>query len=312
MSKKFNLLHTHISLEALFELMPVAMVLIDRYGRNIAFNQKLRTLHGFTPNTLLRRRVKEFCQKSAANIERDFYMHDKGLDVPDHEIQINNKIYLVAVKPIRDKSGFAVGEMASLTDITRQKNTERELVLVNKQLEFLANNDPLTGLLNTRTYYKICEKLITIAHRNDTPFSVLFIDLDYFKNINDTYGHDVGDIVLKTVSKCIVDLCRESDIVGRVGGEEFSIFLPETDNTSAINFAEKLRAKIELLNPSIGEDKNISITASIGVASKMVHHKAITDIQRDADHAMYHAKKNGRNRVSCLVHPCYVEAKKEK
>lgn len=311
MSKKFNLLHTHISLEALFELMPVAMVLIDRSGRNIAFNQKLRTLHGFTPNILLRRRVKEFCQKSAANIERDFYMHDKGLDVPDHEIQINNKIYLVAVRPIRDKSGFAVGEMASLTDITQQKNTERALVLANEKLEFLANNDPLTGLLNTRAYYTVCEQMINISHRNHTSFSVLFVDLDHFKNINDTYGHNVGDIVLKAVSKCIMDFCRKSDLIGRVGGEEFSIFLPDTDNTSAVNFAEKLRAKIELLNPNIGEDKNISITASIGVASKMTHHKSITDIQRDADHAMYHAKKNGRNRVSCLHHPCYVEAKKE-
>ena len=83
--------------------------------------------------------------------------------------------------------------------------------------------------------------------------------------------------------------------------------MPETDNTDAINFAEKLRTNIELLNPIIGEDKKISITASIGVASKMVHHKAITDILRDADHAMYHAKKDGRNRVACLYKPCYVE-----
>ncbi len=202
--------------------------------------------------------------------------------------------------------------MVSLTDITQQKNIEKELILVNEQLEFLANNDPLTGLLNTRTYHKICEKLINIAHRNDTFFSVLFVDLDYFKNINDTYGHDVGDIVLKAVSKCIMDVCRKSDVIGRVGGEEFSIFLPETDNTRAINFAEKVRANIELLNPNIGEDRNISITASIGVASKMLHHKAITDIQRDADHAMYHAKKNGRNRVSCLYQDCcYITKKKE-
>lgn len=106
-------------------------------------------------------------------------------------------------------------------------------------------------------------------------------------------------------------MCAEKVMLsGRVGGEEFSIFLPETDNTRAINFAEKLRAHIESLNPSIDENRNISITASIGVASKMVHHKAITDIQRDADHAMYHAKKNGRNRVSCLVQPCYIEEKK--
>lgn len=309
MSKNFNLLHTNISLERLFELMPVAMALIDRTGRDVAVNQKLSMLYGYTPSNLIGRRVEDFCKKSGENIERDFRMFDEGLDVLDHEIQIKDKICHVSVKPIRDNTGFTVGEMVSLTDITQQKNIEKELIEANEQLQFLANKDPLTGLLNTRTYHGICEKMINIAHRNNALFSVLFIDLDYFKNINDTYGHDVGDLVLKATSKCIMDSCRKSDVIGRVGGEEFAIFLPETDNISAINFAEKLRANIELLNPSIGKDKKISITASIGVASKMLHHKAITDIQRDADHAMYHAKKNGRNRVACLYRPCYVEGK---
>lgn len=214
MSKNFNLLHTNISLERLFEFMPVAMALIDRTGRDIAVNQKLSMLYGYTPSDIIGRRVEDFCQKSAANIERDFRMFDEGLDVPEHEIEIKDKICHVAVRPIRDKRGFAVGEMVSLTDITQQKNIEKELILVNEQLEFLANNDPLTGLLNTRTYHKICEKIINIAHRNNTPFSVLFVDLDYFKNINDTYGHNVGDIVLKAVSKCIMDVCRKSDVIG--------------------------------------------------------------------------------------------------
>jgi diguanylate cyclase (GGDEF)-like protein/PAS domain S-box-containing protein len=310
MNKKFDLQHTFITLDALFESMPVAMALIDRNGRDVVVNQKLNILYGYNPNDLSYlsgRKVADFCKISAANIERDFRMFDEGLEVPDHEIQIKDKICHVSVKPIRDSTGFTVGEMVCLTDITQQKSIEKKLIETNEQLQFLANNDPLTGLLNSRTYYAICDKMITISHRNNALFSVLFVDLDHFKNINDTYGHDAGDLVLKATSNCIMDSCRKSDVIGRVGGEEFAIFLPETDNTGAINFAEKLRANIELLNPSISENKKISITASIGVASKMPHHKAIADIQRDADHAMYHAKKNGRNRVACLYHPCYVE-----
>lgn len=312
MNKNFDLLHISISLEALFESMPVAMALIDRNGHDIAVNRELSMLYGYTPSDLIGRKVADFCKKSAKNIERDFRLFDAGLDVPDHEIEIDGKTCYVSVRPIRDSSGFAVGEMVSLTDITKQKDVEKKLLEANEKLLFMANNDPLTGLLNTRAYHNLCEKFINLAHRNDLPFSVLFIDLDHFKNINDTYGHDVGDLVLKATSKCITLSCRESDVIGRVGGEEFSIFLPETDSAGAIAFAETIRVNIEQLSPNIGDNKEISITASIGVASKMVHHKAITDIQRDADHAMYHAKKDGRNRVACLSLPCYIEQNQSK
>ncbi len=309
MNKKFGLQHISVSLEALFDSMPVAMALIDRDGCDVVVNQQLSILYGLNKSDILGRKVADFCKKSGSNIERDFRMFDAGLDVPDHEIQINDKTYYVSVKPIRDSSAFTVGEMVSLTDITQRKNIEKELIEANKQLQFLANNDPLTGVLNTRAYHQTCEKIINLANRNDAIFSVIFVDLDHFKNINDIYGHDAGDLVLKATSNCIRDTCRKSDVIGRVGGEEFSIFLPETDSAGAIRFAEKLRANIELLNPSIGENKDIIVTASIGVASKMAHHKAITDIQRDADHAMYHAKKDGRNRVAYLHLPCYIEQK---
>lgn len=307
MNKEFDLEHTSITLEALFDAMPVAMALIDREGREVAVNQEWRMIYSLNNSDVKGRKVTDFCEKIGENIEHDFRIFDAGLDVPDHEIQIIDKTYYVSVKPIRDSAGFTVGEMVSLTDITQRKNIEKELIEANKQLQFLANNDPLTGVLNVRAYHKTCEKMINLAKRNDATFSVLFVDLDHFKNINDTFGHDAGDLVLKATSNCIINTCRKSDVIGRVGGEEFSIFLPETDSAGAIKFAEKLCANIEILNPSITEDNEIKVTASIGVATKMAHHKTITDIQRDADHAMYHAKKNGRNRVSYLHLPCDIE-----
>ena len=118
--------------------------------------------------------------------------------------------------------------------------------------------------------------------------------------INDRYGHEAGDVVLKEVSLCLSNNSRGSDVVGRIGGEEFSIFLPDTDATGAIFLAEKIRADIEALMPTIGEIK-LRVTASIGVAQNLPEHISISDVQREADQAMYKAKAQGRNRVTCLA-----------
>jgi diguanylate cyclase (GGDEF)-like protein len=176
----------------------------------------------------------------------------------------------------------------------------------NEKLRYLANHDQLTGVLNARTFYEVCDHMICVARRDSKPFSVLFVDLDHFKKVNDTYGHDAGDTVLRAATECMSGNIRECDVIGRVGGEEFSVYLPETDNEGAMVLAEKLRARIEDLMPVIN-GKPLRVTASIGVASEMPHHVSIADIQRDADHAMYHAKQEGRNRVSSLDAPCYVE-----
>ncbi|MFZ5775481.1 MAG: diguanylate cyclase [Thermodesulfobacteriota bacterium] len=310
--KKFTIENETITLEALFESMPVAMALIDREGRHVALNQALATFSGLTVHDLIGRKVAELSKESGENIERDFRCFDAGESVPDHEVSIRDRIYYVSVKPVRDSTGFAIGEMVALTDITRNKEIERELAEANqqlaeanRQLKFLASHDPLTGVLNARTFYEVCDSMMCVAHRDKHPYSVLFVDLDHFKKVNDTYGHDAGDTVLKAVSSCMKQNCRECDVVGRVGGEEFSIYLPETNEAGAMVVAENLRVMIEGLMPAI-DGKPLLVTASIGVASSQPHHRSIADIQRDADHAMYHAKKEGRNRVSCLDMPCYV------
>jgi diguanylate cyclase (GGDEF)-like protein len=169
----------------------------------------------------------------------------------------------------------------------------------NSQLRDLAATDPLTGLMNARAYYANCERLISGALRNKAKFAVLFIDLDHFKHINDTYGHEAGDVVLREVATCLKRNTRQSDALGRIGGEEFSMFLPDTDVAGAKQLAENLRKDIELLMPTAG-GSNLTITASIGVAGNQPHHHSIEAIQREADQAMYQAKQQGRNRVTCF------------
>jgi diguanylate cyclase (GGDEF)-like protein len=165
------------------------------------------------------------------------------------------------------------------------------------ELEQLASHDPLTGALNARAYYAACTQYIGLAKRSNQPYAVLFIDLDHFKRVNDTYGHAAGDAVLRAVSNCLHMAVRNSDFLGRIGGEEFSVFLPNTSPLGAQQLAEAIRLSIEVLHPSIGE-QNLPVTASVGVAVSEGVAMGIQEIQRQADQAMYEAKSLGRNRVS--------------
>lgn len=302
----FRLSDEIITVEKLFESMPVAMALIDREGRHVALNQALASLSGLKAADLIGRKVEELSAESGENIRRDFRYFDAGTQVPDHELSLGPMTYLVSVRPVRDPTGYAVGEMVALTDITRRKELEAELIDANRRLEYLASRDQLTGLLNARTFYEVCDRIIKVSLRDDSPFSVLFVDLDRFKGVNDAYGHEAGDLVLRSAAEALRQAMRDSDVPGRVGGEEFAAFLPETGLEGALNLAEKVRAAIEGLEMTY-RGATLRVTASVGASARMRHHKSIADIQRDADHAMYHAKKEGRNRVSCLSMPCYVE-----
>ena len=167
----------------------------------------------------------------------------------------------------------------------------------NAQLHDLASHDPLTRVLNAGAYYRACDQQIHASQRANQPFAVLFIDLDHFKSINDTYGHAVGDDVLRAVAQTLQAHVRRSDVVGRIGGEEFSVFLPNTQVKGAELLAENLRVAIESIHIEV-DGVRLKITASIGVAAKRFDDETMQAIQQHADQAMYEAKRGGRNRVS--------------
>lgn len=173
------------------------------------------------------------------------------------------------------------------------------MVEANRKLEEMAARDPLTGLFNGRAYYARCDDALKLTRRTGSPFAMLFVDLDHFKRINDTHGHEAGDAVLRAVAGTLRQTMRQSDVVGRIGGEEFSALLPDTDMEGARLLGEKLRQEIEALMPDIGTMR-LRITASIGVAEDGPATLAIAEIQGRADQAMYAAKRAGRNRVTCI------------
>lgn len=176
------------------------------------------------------------------------------------------------------------------------------LIESKQKLRHLSMHDALTGLLNLRAYRQACDQVVAMSLRSKAPFTILFIDLDLFKRINDTHGHEAGDAVLKSVSTCLKQEVRNSDVLGRIGGEEFAVLSPNTDLAGGLSQAEKLRKAIEELEIHGGEMR-LNITASIGVATRTPEQASFQEIQNEADEAMYRAKQAGRNRVSTISAP---------
>jgi diguanylate cyclase (GGDEF)-like protein len=165
-----------------------------------------------------------------------------------------------------------------------------------KELEELAITDPLTGIWNRRYLYKQAEMEFQRAQRYQQAFSILMIDIDRFKRINDSYGHTVGDTVLQALVPSVTNSLRKTDSFGRFGGEEFLLLLPETDLDTAIIIAERIRRNIENLIIAYREIK-VSITVSIGVSSYRIDDNTVELIIQRADAALYQAKNQGRNLV---------------
>lgn len=173
---------------------------------------------------------------------------------------------------------------------------QTELIRTVEKLEEVVNIDELTKLHNRRYLYVQGQIEVSRAQRYGRPVSVVMLDLDHFKQVNDVYGHASGDALLVAVARCCRNATRASDVVGRLGGEEFGIVLPETPHEAALTVAEKLRAGIAENAVDLGSVK-LHATASLGVATLTAHDKGLEDLLRYADHAMYAAKQGGRNRV---------------
>lgn len=173
------------------------------------------------------------------------------------------------------------------------------LMLANEfiadQLTTLAEIDPLTGMFNRRAFMTMLNKAHSQSVRTATPLSVMVIDVDHFKRINDTWGHQTGDQVLRQFAQSVSSRLRHQDVAGRMGGEEFAIYLPHVGLTDACEIAQRLRLDVAA-QPAWADEQAISYTMSIGVAELVTGETTQSALQR-ADQAMYQAKKLGRNQV---------------
>jgi diguanylate cyclase (GGDEF)-like protein len=165
-----------------------------------------------------------------------------------------------------------------------------------KDLENLATTDGLTRLYNRRTFLQRAENEFERSRRYQRPLSVLMLDVDHFKNVNDSHGHEVGDRVLRILADECRKSLRQQDVLGRYGGEEFVAFLPETSSSVAQEVAERLRRSVENLRVPVGKE-SIRVTLSIGIATVRDRDRDISALIIFADQALYEAKQQGRNRV---------------
>ena len=193
---------------------------------------------------------------------------------------------------------FDSGELIARVKVQLKiKQLQDDLREQNQRLEELSNTDPLTQLANRRFLMKTLEKEFKRSLRNHEPLSMVMADIDHFKRINDTCGHQQGDVVLKAVSEAILDELREYDLAARFGGEEFALILPGAELPQATAAAERIRKRVANLKFE-GCLKQLTVTISLGVATgPRKDIKVVDDMMRLSDDALYAAKREGRNRV---------------
>ena len=197
-------------------------------------------------------------------------------------------------KEILEKISLLNNELANKTRQLTKKN--KKLQKAKERIKKLSKTDELTGLPNRRHFINYLQKIFSQAQRYSQSLSLVMIDLDKFKNINDTYGHDAGDDVLSTLGNFLDNETRKEDLAARIGGEEFIIVLTQTGVNEAKHYAQRIRKKIAELNI---ESIPINITASLGI-STMKNDNNYEAILKRADEALYKAKNSGRNKVAKL------------
>jgi diguanylate cyclase (GGDEF)-like protein len=194
---------------------------------------------------------------------------------------------------------FDAGELLARVKVQLKiKSLQDKLKQSNQLLLELSHTDPLTGLNNRRSMMEALDREFERSTRKQSPLSLLMLDVDHFKKINDNFGHQLGDMALQSLASLLTGFLRQYDLAARFGGEEFSLILPETTEDAAYQVGERIRQGVENLQIE-GLPDDFRMTASLGVAT--APHSAIAksdNLIREADDALYNAKRNGRNRVA--------------
>lgn len=267
-----------------------AFTALTGYDADEVIGQSTRLLQGpkTDPRTVADVRAAMEAQRPI-RVEQLHYKHD------GEEFWIDTNVV-----PLRDAHG-RVSHFATIgRDLTATKQLQEELRL-------MANTDPLTGLLNRRRFLEQAETEFLRSQRHGHELAAVLLDIDHFKTINDTHGHFVGDQALIAMSCATDNLLRGTDILGRWGGEEFVILMPETPLSGAAILAERLRKLLAQLAVDTAAG-TLRFTVSAGVAARSRLDAGITDILQRADTALYAAKQHGRNRIQVLAAEGYCAA----
>ena len=291
----------HALLETLFDTIPSPVFYKDMNGVyqdcNTAFSEGILNK---TKEEIIGKKMEDFKDYIPSHLLDIHIKKDEELYVKSgtqhYEMQIeddkgNYRDFNFYKATLLSESKKVLGIIGIMLDITDLKNKEKEL-------EKLASVDPLSKLYNRRYFTNTAEDILRIAKREEKTSSLIMLDIDNFKKINDTYGHKVGDDVIVAVSETLLSSSRDSDIVCRFGGEEFILLLPKTELHGSEVMAEKIRAKIENLSVVIENEIAISFTVSLGATEIILDDtQSLESAIKRADDALYEAKETGKNKV---------------
>lgn len=280
--------------DVIFENYSDGVLILDNYDRIVDINPNFQVIFPDVNKKSIGYSVDDVLINHRTLLE---FIKENKSGVIELEVNGTNGTLSFQTKsaPLYDLKKKGVGKIITLHDNTQTKQ------LLNR-LEELAALDSLTSIYNRRSFNQLADQKMNHLRQIGGTMSLIMLDLDYFKRINDTYSHNAGDVALKIVTKACQKYLRQADILGRYGGEEFVILLPEIDSKTANTVAERLRQGIEQQSIQF-ENHSFSITASLGVTSvAFPNNITLEELFQNADRAVYQAKDQGRNRV-CACNP---------
>jgi|GEM_PF-2364546 len=291
-------------LKAIFDNAAVGIGLTDNAGRSIIANARGAHQLGYTPEELAQRSNLELTHPDdrADTVERMQRLvrgQIQGYRIEKRYFRKDGSIFWadLSVSAVYDDDGQIAYLLGIVVDISERKQLEHQLHQANMLLQEQAIRDPLTGLYNRRYLDETLPRELQRAERAGQSVGVIMLDIDHFKRINDTYGHNVGDMLLRAVGAFLRHNTRGADIVCRYGGEEFTLVLPGASSENACHRAEELRAGIQALAVKHNGQALETVTASLGIAIFRTHGTTAEALVSAADEALYQAKHSGRNRV---------------
>ncbi|WP_342132317.1 sensor domain-containing diguanylate cyclase [Hydrogenophaga sp. OTU3427] len=280
----------------LYDRAPCGYHSLDRHGNYVQVNQTELNWLGATKEEVIGRPFTDFLSDSSKLIFAQTFPEFLARGhIKDVEFELRRGTgslmpVLVSATAILDEAGEMLMSRSTVFDNTDQK-------MMEAQLERLARTDMLTSLSNRRDFYDQAEREIARARRHGVALSLMLLDIDHFKQVNDVHGHAAGDEVLRHLSRTVGQVLRETDLPARLGGEEFAVLMPDTDLDSAADVAERLRLKLGNTPAVLGSGAALAYTVSIGVAAWAQGDTDVDAALQRADAALYRAKHGGRNQV---------------
>ena len=298
--------------------MPEGLMVTNRRNRIMMANETLLTAMGLSSDEVIGKRPEslpwvtsegtrqsDMPWKQAVRVAQAKQEQLMRYKVPDG----SERYFSINASPVLGDQSRREGAVVTIRDVTQieahRADVERMVMRLrfsrdevrsqNRELKILADQDPLTGCLNRRAFFDVFGAAFEQAVQSGSSIACMMIDVDHFKQVNDRYGHPRGDEVLKAVALTLRQTFIPSSVVGRYGGEEFCVVLPQVCMTKASDLAEQVRSQIQ--NIPFGDEPSMRLSASIGISGLRAGVATMEDMIRQADECLYQAKRNGRNQV---------------